>query len=175
MDIIHTIKSIFLTIKNVKTDYSKIHVIFEEPINIIDNLYYCSEFNFNNESVIRDYNFKNIIYIGNSDSVIPSNFNNSHYHNIILDYETIDQNFILNQVELINKLQLLDDPNSDIKINIMIHSDSMDKIYFILTCLLVCKYNFTIKKAIRYLEKSFNYKKNTIKFNDQIIEKLSEL
>ncbi len=51
----------------------------------------------------------------------------------------------------------------------------MDKIYFILTCLLVCKYNFTIKKAIRYLEKSFNYKKNTIKFNDQIIEKLSEL
>ncbi len=172
MDIVHTIKSIFSTVKNIRTDYKKIYTIFEEPINIIDNLYYCSEFNYNNESVIRDYNFKNIIYVGTIDSlqiVLP----NSKYYNINLDFDIVKQDKIFEYVELINRLQLIDNPDSNEKDNIMIYSDSIDKIYFILICLLICKYNFTIKKAIRFLEKTFKLKKNTIKLDDKTIEIIS--
>ena len=172
MDIIHTIKSIFSTVKNIKTDYSKIYYIFEEPINIIDNLYCCSEFNYNNKCVINDYNFKNIIYVGLVDNV-PIISPNSKYYNIKLDLKNIDEIKILEYVELINKLQLIDNPDSDEKDNIMLYSDSIDKIHFILICLLVCKYNFTIKKAIRFLEKTFKLKKNTIKLDDRTIKIIS--
>jgi hypothetical protein len=182
MDLYYTFKSIW----DSKINKSKIHVIFDEPIKIVDNVFYCNIYNLNNYSIIRDYNFKNIIIVKNLlDTETALNKTNSEfkydmhnkdittYHNIDLNINT--PNDISNIIELINKLQLEQDYDSELEKNMIIYSESIDIVYLIIMSLMIKKYNYTIKKSIRYVEKKFNLNKNTIKFDIKTLELLKKI
>lgn len=170
MDIFYTIKSIF------ESKDRKIHIIFEEPVNIIDNLYYCNMYSYNNYSIIRDYNFKNIINISEDKNTYEEEYKEIiKYHKFNINIDTVQVKEINELVELINQLQLYQDVNIDLQYNVMIYSDSEIKIYLVLVALYIIKYNYSLKKSIRQIEKKFNLKKNYIKFDNNLIDLLEKL
>jgi len=168
MDIYFSIKSLL----NSGIYFKKINVIFNEPVNIIDNLFYSNKYNLNNYSIIRDYNFKNIILIIDSESKIDqiNKFKNSDikYYDININLNQASYKEIEDIVDMINTLQLVDNPDSEINNNIIIYSESFDLLYLIIMSLMIYKYNYSIKKSIRFIEKIFSLEKNSFKPNNQI-------
>lgn len=174
MDIYFSIKSLL----NSGIDFKKINGIFNEPVNIIDNLFYSNKYNVNNYSIIRDYNFKNIIIINDSESKVDqiNKFENAEikYHDINLSLDQVNIKEIENIVDIINSIQLVDNPDSEINNNIIIYSESLDLLYLIIMSLMIYKYNYSIKKSIRFIEKIFSLEKNSFKPNNQIINILKQ-
>jgi hypothetical protein len=168
MDIYFSIKSLL----NSGIDFKKINGIFNEPVNIIDNLFYSNKYNLNNYSIIRDYNFKNIILIIDSESKIDqiNKFKNSdiEYHDININLNQASYKEIEDIVDMINTLQLVDNTESEMNNNIIIYSESFDLLYLIIMSLMIYKYNYSVKKSIRFIEKIFSLEKNSFKPNNQI-------
>ncbi len=149
MDIYYTLKSIAKSGIN-----NKIYACMDEPLCIIDNLFYCNIYNVNNYSIIRDYNFKNIIYlsdqnISSNEQILKFEDKDIQYHTITFNSEMINFKDIEKIIDLINRLQLYEDYASDHTFNICIYSHSNEKLYLVLIALFIIKYNFTIKKSIR--------------------------
>ncbi len=174
MDIYFTLKSIAKSGIN-----NKIYSCMDEPICIIDNLFYCNIYNINNYSILRDYNFKNVIYLTDQNMSKIEEINKFEekdikYHTITFNSEIIDFKDIEKIIDLINRLQLYEDYASNQSLNICIYSHSSDKLYLILIALLIIKYNFTIKKSIRKLEKIFSLEKNKLKLDEKLLNILKE-
>ncbi len=163
MDLYFTIKSVITSgIKSFK--YNE---LFQEPVYIIDNLYYCNLFNINNYSIVRDYNFKNILYLQNDSE---TNLIQKHeqleikYHIEKLNLNDIDLDKQIEKIiDKINNTMLSEDILTELKQNVIIYSESVDNVYIIVMCLMILKYNYSIKKSIRFVEKRFGLKTNTFK------------
>ncbi len=159
MDLYFTIKSVITSGINIH----KYNELFKEPINIIDNLYYCNLYNINNYSVIRDYNFRNIIELQNN---LNSSKIQKYEHPFQIKYYTekfnLDDIHLDKQTEkiidLINKIMLYEDTLSEFKQNVIIYSESISSVYIVVMCLMILKYNYSIKKSIRFVEKRFGLK-----------------
>lgn len=169
MDLYFTIKSMISTGIN----SFKYNELFKQPVNIIDNLYYCNLYNINNYSIVRDYNFKNIIYLQNNlepDLIQKFEQLEIKYHTekLNLDDTNLDKQ-IEKIIDNINKIMLFEDTLSELKQNIIIYSDSIICIYVIVISLMILKYNYSIKKSLRYLEKKFGLEKNSFKPEPNIL------
>lgn len=174
MDLYFTIKSVLTS----GTNLLKYNELFEEPINIIDNLYYCNLYNINNYSIVRDYNFKNIIYLQKNlelDKIQKHGSLEIKYHT---EKFNLDDIYLDKQVEkiidTINNIMLYEDTLSELKQNVILYSESIDYVYMIIMCLMVLKYNYSIKKSIRFVEKRFGLKTNTFIPESKIINLLEK-
>ena len=121
MDIIHFLKSYGLLYPNLKKNFNinkifefDITKIFEEPNNVIENIFVGNIFNSSNYCVIRDYNFKLVINISNN---LDNYLENSDliYEYVKLDID-VDENFMDNP----------DNPDNPDNSNII--EDTIDKI-----------------------------------------------
>ena len=182
MDIIHFLKSYGLLYPNLKKNFNinkifelDIKKVFEEPNNVIENIFVGNIFNSSNYCVIRDYNFKLVInisnnldnYLENSDLIYeyvkldidvdenfmdnfdnlnnPNNPNNSNNPN--------NPNIIEDTIDKIILFQSRTNSKSLLNDNILIYSDKNEKISLFLLNVLKKKYNLSKNKILKLLEK----------------------
>lgn len=133
-----------------------IKIFWNEPVNIIDNIYIGNICNASNWSIIRDFNFIDIINLTNN---IPNYFENqTHitYLKTSLDGNNIE-NSIDNILDYIFAKQTYNNTKSNLINNILIHSFGGTNIVLVIAIsLLITKYNFKFNKAINFV-----YSKNS--------------
>jgi len=166
MDIIHTFKSLY-TISKYSYNFLQ---IFEEPINLIENIYVGNLYHITNWVILRDYNFKFVFNLSKKNL----NFNNVKYNNFDLDLNLnlYDKHQIIFKLEpIINeiiKTQSIVDSKTGILSNIIITTEYKNDLILILIIFLKIKYNLSLNRILRLLKL-----KNIIKnddFNQKIIE-----
>lgn len=168
MDIIHTLKSLY-TISKYSYNFLQ---IYEEPINLIENIYVGNLYHITNWVILRDYNFKFVFNLSKKN--LNLNFNNVKYNNFDLDLDLNSYNehqINLKLEPIINEIiknQSIVDSKTGILSNIIITTEYKNDLILILIIFLKTKYNLSLNRILRLLKL-----KNIIKndnFNQKIIE-----
>ncbi len=143
----------------------KITKIFEDPINIIENIFIGNLFNSSNYCILRDYNFKLVINISED---IDNFFENSDikckYIKFNIEINTTNKQYdeenILKTIDTIINFQSKINSKTLINNNILIYSDNNEKICIFLYYFLNNKYNLS-KNKTKNLLNNFNLIENT--------------
>jgi hypothetical protein len=167
MDIIHTLKSLY-TISKYSYNFLQ---IYEEPINLIENIYVGNLYHITNWVILRDYNFKFVFNLSKKNL----NFNNVKFNNFDsdLDLNLYDKQQINLKLEpIINEIiqtQSIVDSKTGILSNIIITAEYKNDLILILIIFLKTKYNLSLNRILRLLKL-----KNIIK-NDYVNQKMIEI
>lgn len=152
MDIIFTLKSIY----NVSKYSYNIFQLFEEPINLIENIYIGNLYHISNWVILRDYNFKFII--GLYKKKPEFDFIDIKFNNFELNFNLIKENHneIKSKLELIInniiKSQSFFDSKNEYTQNIIISYESKNNLILLLVLLLKTKYNLSLNRILKLLE-----------------------
>lgn len=182
MDLIYKINSIYTTskflllnnnenksdecISNSENSYNSfiplgIKLYFNEPINIIDNIYIGNIYHGTDISLINKLNINYVINFNKKISSIIESYSNKNFQYIFLELKSELANIEL-ILDLIILLQTKQNKKTKSKSNILLTSLAGNNIpCIIMIAFLIYKYNWELKKALCYICKKIpNYNIN---------------